>query len=94
MWNSPRGDAVGDSVAIITEHLGLSPELEHTGGRRGWTGDSPLIHLDTTRIRELGWRPTLTIREAVVRTLTWLQTNEYAWHDRVAESVASKGVPQ
>ena len=38
---------VDESVAIITEHLGLSPEIEHTGGRRGWTGDSPLIHLDT-----------------------------------------------
>ena len=56
---------VDDSVAIITEHLALSPEIEHTGGRRGWTGDSPLIHLDTARIRGLGWRPTLTIREAV-----------------------------
>jgi UDP-glucose 4-epimerase len=85
---------VDDSVQIITAHLSLSPQIEHTGGQRGWTGDSPLIHLDTTRIRELGWRPTLTIPEAVVRTLTWLQTNEYAWRDRVAESVASRGVPQ
>jgi UDP-glucose 4-epimerase len=85
---------VDDSIEIITGHLSLSPQIEHTGGQRGWTGDSPLIHLDTTRIRELGWRPTLTIREAVVRTLTWLQTSEYAWRDRVAESVASRGVPQ
>jgi UDP-glucose 4-epimerase len=63
---------VDESVAIITEHLGLSPEIEHTGGSRGWTGDSPLIHLDTTRIRNLGWEPRLTIGQAVVRTLEWL----------------------
>jgi UDP-glucose 4-epimerase len=80
---------VDDSVGIITGHLSLSPEIEHTGGRRGWTGDSPLIHLDTTRIRALGWRPTLTIPEAVVRTLEWLQANEYAWRDRVADGVVS-----
>jgi UDP-glucose 4-epimerase len=67
---------VDDSVAIITEHLGCSPEIEHTGGLRGWTGDSPLIHLDTRRVRSLGWEPKLTIAEAVVRTLDWLQANE------------------
>ena len=38
---------VDESVAIIARQLGISPQIEHTGGRRGWTGDSPLIHLDT-----------------------------------------------
>jgi len=75
---------VDDSVAIITEELGLSPQIEHTGGRRGWTGDSPLIHLDTTRIRELGWSPELTIGQALVRTVRWLADNEYAWREQVA----------
>jgi UDP-glucose 4-epimerase len=80
---------VDDSVEIITSNLSLSPVIEHTGGRRGWTGDSPLIHLDTTRIRGLGWRPTLTIPQAVVRTLSWLQDNEYAWRDQVADGAGS-----
>jgi UDP-glucose 4-epimerase len=75
---------VEQSVGLITRHLSLSPELEYTGGRRGWPGDSPLIHLDTTRIRALGWQPQLTIKEAVVRTLDWLEANEYAWRDAVA----------
>jgi len=83
---------VDESVQIITAQLSLSPEIEHTGGQRGWTGDSPLIHLDTTRIRGLGWQPTLTISEAVVRTVAWLQANEYAWRDRVA-NVVSPEVP-
>jgi UDP-glucose 4-epimerase len=74
---------VDRSVAIITEHLGLAPEIEHTGGRRGWTGDSPLIHLDTTRIRDLGWRPKVTIERAVISTLEWFEANEYAWRDPV-----------
>jgi UDP-glucose 4-epimerase len=76
---------VDESVAIIADHLGVSPEIEHTGGRRGWTGDSPLIHLDTARIRRLGWSPRLTIREAIVRTLGWFDDNEWAWRDRVRQ---------
>ncbi|HST56575.1 MAG TPA: NAD-dependent epimerase/dehydratase family protein [Solirubrobacteraceae bacterium] len=69
---------VDDSIRVITEQLALAPRIEYTGGQRGWAGDSPLIQLDTTRIRELGWRPALTIEQALVRTLRWLQTNEHA----------------
>ncbi len=75
---------VDDSVRVIAEHLGLAPVIEHTGGRRGWQGDSPLIHLDTARIRSLGWATRLTIRAALVRTLEWFDANEYAWRERVA----------
>jgi len=80
---------VDDSVRIITEQLSLSPEVVHTGGKRGWTGDSPLIHLDTARIRALGWRPTLTIEQAIVRTLEWLQANDYAWREQVPARAVS-----
>jgi UDP-glucose 4-epimerase len=80
---------VDDSVRIITEQLSLSPEIVHTGGKRGWAGDSPLIHLDTARIRALGWRPTLTIEQATVRTLEWLQANDYAWREQVPERAVS-----
>jgi UDP-glucose 4-epimerase len=69
---------VDDSIAVITAHLGVSPAIEHTGGERGWPGDSPLIHLDCTRMRALGWAPTLTIKDAIVRTLDWLEANHYA----------------
>lgn len=66
---------VDESIATICAHLGVDPVLEHTGGRRGWAGDSPLIHLDTTKIRSLGWAPTASIREAVVKTLEWLEAD-------------------
>jgi UDP-glucose 4-epimerase len=76
---------VDDSVAIIAEHLSVSPQIEHTGGRRGWVGDSPLIRLDTARIRGLGWRPQLTIEQALIRTLEWFEANDYAWRDEAVE---------
>jgi len=85
---------VDESVALIAEHLSLSPEVEHTGGRRGWVGDSPLIRLDTTRIRSLGWQPRLNIEQAVTRTLEWFDANEYAWReqDREHAGVSSEAV--
>jgi UDP-glucose 4-epimerase len=69
--------------------MGLQPELEYTGGKRGWAGDSPLIHLDCTRIRALGWSPTLTIKDAIVRTLEWFDANPYAWEAAVTKSEAA-----
>ena len=75
---------VDDSIALITRHLGVDPEIEHTGGMRGWPGDSPLIHLDCAKIRTLGWKPTLTIEQAIVRTLQWLEANPYAVQEPAA----------
>jgi UDP-glucose 4-epimerase len=81
---------VDQSVGIIADHLGLRPKIEHTGGERGWTGDSPLIHLDTSRIRNLGWRPKVTIEQAVISTLEWFKANEYAWR---GDLVIGEGAP-
>jgi UDP-glucose 4-epimerase len=74
---------VDESIRLITAHLGVSPSIEHTGGRRGWPGDSPLISLDCSRIRALGWKPTVTIDDAIVRTLDWLKANPYVLAETV-----------
>ena len=68
---------VDDSVDVISEHLGIEPRRDYSGGTRGWPGDSPLIHLDCSRIRETGWAPRLTIREGILRTLGWLDDNPW-----------------
>jgi UDP-glucose 4-epimerase len=65
---------VDDSLGWICDHLGVNPRRNYTGGTRGWVGDSPLIFLDTSKVRGLGWRPKLTIREGVLRTLAYLQS--------------------
>lgn len=64
---------VDESVGEITRLLGVDPLLHHTGGKRGWPGDSPLILLDCNRLRSLGWHPTLSIPEAIRRTVAWLE---------------------
>jgi UDP-glucose 4-epimerase len=73
---------VDDSLGWICSHLSVNPRRHYSGGVRGWIGDSPFIFLDTTRVRSLGWRPRLSIREAVLRTLQYLQANPWVLDQR------------
>ena len=73
---------VNQSIGWISEYLHVAPQLNYSGGERGWVGDSPFIFLDSSRIRQLGWAPRLTIREAVVRTLEFLDRNRWVLERR------------
>jgi UDP-glucose 4-epimerase len=68
---------VNDSIGWISQALGAKPQLEYTGGDRGWIGDNPFIFLDTSRIRSLGWEPKYSISEGVVKTVEFLKANEW-----------------
>ena len=74
---------VNDSIGWICERLGVRPRLEYTGGDRGWVGDNPMILLDCSRMRALGWAPRLGIREAVVRTVDYLVENRWLLERRI-----------
>ena len=67
---------VNDSIGWITAYLGLKPKLQYSGGRRGWVGDNPFIFLDTKKINQAGWKPRLTIKEAIIKTLEYLMSNK------------------
>jgi UDP-glucose 4-epimerase len=73
---------VNDSIGWICEELGVSPKLEYTGGDRGWIGDNPFIFLDTSKIRDLGWKPKLSIKDGVHKTIQYLKTNEWVFEER------------
>lgn len=73
---------VNDSIGWICERLGVNPERIYSGGERGWIGDNPIIQLDTTKIRSLGWSPKLTIREGVLRTIDYLRAESWVLEER------------
>ena len=73
---------VNDSIRWISEALGLNPALEYTGGDRGWPGDNPFIFLDARKIRSFGWEPKVSIREGIIRTVDYLQSNEWVLEAR------------
>jgi len=74
---------VSQIADIVCHELGLkNVEYNYTGGPRGWIGDSPYIHLDISKIKSLGWKPTKSIEEAVKITLSWLQANKWLLNKR------------
>lgn len=73
---------VNASVATICEQMKIAPALSYAGGERGWVGDSPFIFLDTKKIQALGWQPKVTIKEGVMKTLSWLMENRWIFEKR------------
>ena len=73
---------LNDSIGWICKELGVTPKLEYSGGDRGWIGDNPFIFLDTSKIRDLGWKPKLSIQEGVLKTIQYLKTNEWVFEER------------
>jgi UDP-glucose 4-epimerase len=72
---------VNDSIGWICEELGVSPKLDYSGGDRGWIGDNPFIYLDTRKIRDLGWKPKLSIQDGVLKTIQYLKKNEWVFEE-------------
>jgi UDP-glucose 4-epimerase len=67
---------VKDLAAIVIEELGLQHvRYRFTGGRPGWLGDSPGVHLDTSAIKGLGWMARIPIEQGVRRTARYLRDN-------------------
>lgn len=75
---------VDNSLGWICDRLGLKPKVNHTGGARGWIGDSPFIFLDTAKLKSFGWKQKLSIRDAVIRTLDYLRANPWVLESRKA----------
>jgi len=73
-YNVATGDYinVAEIAELAVECVGLRrPEVvfQFTGGDRGWKGDVPVVRLCTDRIKELGWRCSLTSREALRQSM-------------------------
>jgi len=64
---------VKDLADIVCEEMNLyNVKYEFTGGERGWIGDSPLVHLDTAKANQFGWRPSISIENGIRATVRYL----------------------
>jgi UDP-glucose 4-epimerase len=64
--------SVSDIAEFATQVVGVpmgGTVYEFTGGRRGWKGDVPVVRMDSSRIRGLGWSNVMTSREAIEASL-------------------------
>jgi UDP-glucose 4-epimerase len=67
------GDDQGATVRYIAEQViavaAPGKPIRYTGGSKGWVGDVPRFQYSTTKLAELGWKPTLSSHEAVRRAV-------------------------
>ncbi len=57
----------------ICEEMGLkNVEYKFTGGDRGWKGDVPVMMLDISKIKSLGWVPSKSINQSIRDTVRWI----------------------
>jgi UDP-glucose 4-epimerase len=83
VYNVATGDyiTVTEIARLAVEVLGLDPAtvaFEYTGGDRGWKGDVPIVRLDTSRIRSLGWTHTAGSADALADAMRALARDEAA----------------
>jgi UDP-glucose 4-epimerase len=67
---------VVEVAGLVLDEMKLNGiPLEFAGGKRGWLGDSPLVQLDTTKLKALGWKPEVSIEDGIRRTARYLLGN-------------------
>lgn len=67
---------VKELAGIVVTEMGLDPvRFTFGGGKRGWLGDSPFVHLDTSRLKALGWAAQTSIETGIRRTARYLLDN-------------------
>lgn len=72
---------VKQSANWIAEYLSINPSLSFEGGRTGWVGDNPHIHLSIEKLKSLGWVNKYSIEDSVKDTVNYLKSNEWILKD-------------
>lgn len=73
---------IADMAVAVTGRRAGSVTYRFTGGDRGWKGDVPIVRLDSTRIRGLGWAPKRSSREAMEAALVAMRSEILAGNQR------------
>ena len=68
---------VKDIVDTIIKEAGYKDvKLNWLGKGSNWKGDNEFVHLKTDKLKALGWKPSMTIKEGIAKTIKYLQENK------------------
>ena len=62
---------------VVTAAGCMDTRIIYTGGDRGWLGDVPSFHYDTSRLSTLGWQPRRHSTEAVYHAVERILANGF-----------------
>ncbi len=81
--STPDAISVTGIGRLACRVVGLQPEavrFEYAGGDRGWKGDVPVVRLDSSRIRALGWTHRLDSAAAMEDAMRAVKADVEAGH--------------
>lgn len=62
---------VNEIAKLMCKKLGINPKFKYTGGKRGWIGDVPLMLLDCTKLKKLGWEEKISFEEGLEKLIEY-----------------------
>jgi GDP-L-fucose synthase len=65
--------SIGDLARLIGEIVGFSGDIVYDRSKPDGT---PRKLLDSSRLRALGWKPGITLRNGIAQTYDWFQRSE------------------
>tara|TARA_B100001059_G_C17700407_1_gene509770 strand:+ start:44 stop:649 length:606 start_codon:yes stop_codon:yes gene_type:complete len=63
------GIKVSKIAELFLEEHGKGHEIFYTGGKVGWKGDQPFYSHNSKKLYNLGWKPSMSSRQAVERSI-------------------------
>lgn len=67
-----HGASIRECVPWVCEEMGVSPEVVYGESKSGFFGDIPHIELANGKLLGIGWKPHITISQAVKSNVRWL----------------------
>ncbi len=61
---------------VAVDHISPGAAIQYTGGSRGWKSDVPVMLLDISKAKNIGWRPRFNSMQAVKKTVEWILQRE------------------
>jgi len=56
---------VRETAELFVRFNKLGTRLKFTGGKGGWKGDVPLMHLSISKIKKMGWKPQKSSKKCI-----------------------------
>jgi UDP-glucose 4-epimerase len=65
---------VDEIAELLVDIMDLKEvEFVYTGGERGWTGDVKHSEISIEKLKNLGWKPKIDLKEGINKYISWLE---------------------
>ena len=68
--------SVKEITELFLKENNLTTKIKYSGGKNGSKGDVPIMKLDISKIKKLGWKPNKTSHDCIIETISKIQKNK------------------